>query len=90
MRRLATTFGAEVAGIDLAAEWSDTLVSDLRVALRDHKLLVIPGQAGLSAQRLAAFAELFGEPGEPGWKYSSVCEQYPVVLLQYTALTTCR
>ena len=87
MRRLATTFGAEVAGVDLAEEWSDTLVNDLRVALRDHKLLVIPGQAGLSAQRLAAFAELFGEPG---WKYSSVCEQYPVVLLQYTALTTCR
>ena len=87
LRRLATTFGAEVAGIDLAAEWSDTLVSDLRAALRDHKLLIIPGQAGLSAQRLAAFAELFGEPG---WKSSSFCQQYPVVLLQYTALTACR
>ena len=71
VRRLAATFGAEVGGLDLTAGWNDALVGDLRAALAEHKLLVIPGQAGLSAGRLQAFAELFGRAdraAHPNWE----------------------
>ena len=49
VRPLATSFGAELSGLDLSGGWDDAVVAELRGALAAHKLLVIHGQAGLSA-----------------------------------------
>jgi len=59
---LTGVFGAEISNLDLADGWDAELVSKIRESLRDHKVLVIRDQAGLSAQQLAAFATEFGSP----------------------------
>lgn len=70
VRLLATSFGAEVTGLDLSQGWTDDIVAELRGALVAHKLLVIHGQEALPASRLLEFAELFGQAEtapHPNW-----------------------
>jgi alpha-ketoglutarate-dependent taurine dioxygenase len=55
-------FGAQISNLNLAGGWDDDLISKIRAALTEHKVLLIRGQAGLSAQQLADFAVNFGAP----------------------------
>jgi len=52
--------GAEVSGIDVAAEADDALVAAIRAALNEHLVLVIRGQR-LDAGQQVAFAQRFGD-----------------------------
>ena len=59
--RLAPALGAQVDGVDLAAASNDELAA-LHDLLDDHQVLVLPGQADLSAADHVRVAETFGDP----------------------------
>lgn len=61
IRPLAGSIGAEVLGIDLAAELSNSAADDVYGAFLKHKVLYFQGQELTPAQQLRA-ARLFGEP----------------------------
>jgi taurine dioxygenase len=60
VRRLSPTIGAEVSGLDLGDELSDSVIAALRGALLDHKVLFFRDQDITTDQHLA-FGRRFGE-----------------------------
>ena len=56
---LTPTIGAEVSGVDLAAELDEATIDAIRAALLRHKVIFFRDQA-LSAERHIAFARRFG------------------------------
>jgi taurine dioxygenase len=63
IRPLAGALGAEIAGVDLAAEVDDATIAAIRRAWLDHLVIFFRGQ-NLSPARLLAVARRFGEPVE--------------------------
>lgn len=55
------TLGAEVTGVDLAAELSDAIIAELRRGLVEHKVLFFRDQFALDDTSQVAFARRFGE-----------------------------
>jgi alpha-ketoglutarate-dependent taurine dioxygenase len=61
--RTAGALGAEISGVDLAAELDDGTVRAIRQALLDHLVIFFRGQE-LPPDRFLAFAKRFGTPSE--------------------------
>jgi taurine dioxygenase len=57
---LTATIGAEIGGVDLAADLSDALVGEIRQALLDWKVIFFRDQHGLDRDRHVAFGRRFG------------------------------
>lgn len=60
VRRIGTTLGAEIAGVDLRAPLSDEVVAEIRRALSEYKVIVFRDQPVTAAEHVA-FARRFGE-----------------------------
>ncbi|PXX54940.1 taurine dioxygenase [Nocardia tenerifensis] len=58
--QVGSTLGAEISGIDLAADLADEVIAELRQALHDYKVLFFRDQPMPPAQHVA-FARRFGE-----------------------------
>ena len=66
---LTGTLGAKVSNVDLL-QYDPQLVDEIKHALHEYKVLVIPGQETLTPDALLSFAENFGtaERAEhPNW-----------------------
>lgn len=59
LQPLNGTLGARLAGVDLRCRESG-IVDEVKRALRQHKVLVLPNQGALQPDDLLAFAETFG------------------------------
>ena len=59
-RRLGTTVGAEISGLDLTAELGDEVINELRQALHDYKVIFFRDQPMTPGQHVA-FARRFGQ-----------------------------
>lgn len=66
---LTPAIGAEIHGIDLAADLSEPVIAGIRAALLKHKVIFFRDQHALTRERHLAFARRFGElevhPGTP-------------------------
>ena len=62
--RLTARIGAEVSGVDLASELTDTTVAEIRRALLDHQVLVFRDQS-LTPEDHIRFARRFGPIKRP-------------------------
>lgn len=75
--RLAGSLGAEITGVDLASDFSDEVMRDVRQALLDHLVIFFRDQT-LTPEHQIAFAKRWGEiyvfPLSPG------IEGYPEIL----------
>ncbi|MBE9210851.1 TauD/TfdA family dioxygenase [Nostoc sp. LEGE 06077] len=60
IKPVAGRIGAEILGVDLSANLSDELISDIRQTLVQHKVIFFRGQT-LDANGQLAFARRFGE-----------------------------
>lgn len=60
-RRVSGRIGAEICGINLAADLSDATIAAIRAALLAHKVIFFRGQNDLDDVRQEAFAERLGE-----------------------------
>ncbi len=77
IRPLAGAIGAEVLGVDLAAELADDTVRTLRQALLDHLVICFRDQ-DLPPARFLAFARRFGEPVE--YPFVKGMEGFPEII----------
>lgn len=64
IEKLTATIGAEVSGVDVAAELDDAVVAEIRQALLAHQVLVFRDQE-LDPDRHIAFARRFGSIKKP-------------------------
>lgn len=60
VRRLSGALGAEVSGIDLAADLDDRAIADIRTALLENQVIVFRDQVHMTPSALSGFAERFG------------------------------
>ena len=79
VRRLTGAIGAEVGGIDLAAEGYDNAFPSIYQAFLDHEVIVLRGQ-DLAPEQLVAFSRKFG-PLEAHVLKQFNMEENPEVLL---------
>lgn len=77
LRRVAGALGAEVIGIDLAADASEETTQALRQAWLEHQVLFFRGQR-LDSARFLAFAQRFGEPIE--YPFVKGLEECPLII----------
>jgi taurine dioxygenase len=77
VRRSSGALGAEIAGIDLSAEFDDTLLSEIRRVLLDH-LVVFFRDQDLTAAQFLAFARRFGTVAE--YPFIAGLPDYPEVI----------
>jgi len=75
--RLAGALGAEIHGVDLAADLSDGVVAALRQALLDHLVIFFRDQ-DLPPARFLALAKRFGTPNE--YPFVKGLNVYPEVI----------
>lgn len=54
--------GAEISGVQLSADLSDAVITDIRAALAQYKVVFFKGQTHLDDQSQEAFAQLLGKP----------------------------
>ncbi|HEX2558455.1 TauD/TfdA dioxygenase family protein [Phenylobacterium sp.] len=59
VRRVAGALGAEISGVDLAADLSDAVIAQIRQALIEHQVIFFRGQTLTAAQQVA-FGARFG------------------------------
>ena len=60
VQQLTPAIGAELSGVSLSEELSETLIEDIRQALLDHKVIFFRDQ-NLTQEQLLAFAKRFGD-----------------------------
>ena len=77
LRLLAGALGAEIHGVDLAADLSDGMVAALRQALLDHLVIFFRDQ-DLPPARFLALAKRFGTPNE--YPFVKGLDGYPEVI----------
>lgn len=78
-RPLSRTFGAELQGVDLAADHDPETIDAVRTLWREHKLLLFRGQK-LEEQHLVRFSRHFG-PLEIHLRREYLSREHPEVLL---------
>ena len=86
IRQLAGALGAEVLGLDLTGEISDTEFASMRDALHENGVICIRGQSGMAPEDQLAFAAKWGEisthpyvpsiEGYPG--IMKICDPNPI------------
>lgn len=62
IRQITGQFGARITGIDLAVPLQEGTLQGIWQALKQHKVLVFPGQQALTPGKHLAFAKHFGAP----------------------------
>ncbi|HEV2550018.1 MAG TPA: TauD/TfdA family dioxygenase [Stellaceae bacterium] len=77
INRIAGALGAEIHGVDLAAELDDGTVRTIRQALLDHLVIFFRDQE-LPPDRFLAFAKRFGTPSE--YPLIKGIEGYPEII----------
>lgn len=80
VRQLTGTVGAELAGIDLNAEYGDDVEQALRDALYNNSVLIVRNQF-LTHDAHMRLAQVFGEPWMPGYYSSNTVEGYPKIAI---------
>ncbi|MFF2812860.1 TauD/TfdA dioxygenase family protein [Streptomyces sp. NPDC058000] len=81
VRRLAGHIGAEIAGVDLSAPMSDTVMAGIRAALLRHKVIFFRDQRLSHADHIA-FGRRFGVlTRRPGRKHGVHPEGHPEILI---------
>jgi alpha-ketoglutarate-dependent taurine dioxygenase len=60
VKQLGSTIGAEISGVDLGRDLPDTVVTEIRQALDDYKVIFFRDQA-MSPHQHVAFARRFGD-----------------------------
>jgi taurine dioxygenase len=75
---VAGALGAEVAGVDLAADLSEETVAEIRAAWLEHLVLFFRGQERLAPETFMQFARRIGEPVE--YPFVKGLEGYPEVI----------
>ncbi len=78
VRKVAGAIGAEIAGVDLAAELDGATVAAIRGALLDHAVIFFRDQHKLTPDRFLAFARRFGQPIE--YPFVKGIEGYPEII----------
>jgi taurine dioxygenase len=76
IRPIAGALGAEIAGVDLAADLDDGTIEAIRRSWLDHLVVFFRGQ-GLAPERLLAFARRFGEVVE--YPFINGIEGFPLI-----------
>jgi taurine dioxygenase len=82
IRRITPLIGAEIHGIDLTRELDEPTYGDLRQALLDHLVIVLPGQRIRPTQQLS-FARRFGEVEPPHPVFETLAEQPEITIIQH-------
>ena len=59
IRKVSGALGAEISGVDLAADLSDAVIAEIRAALVEHQVIFFRDQA-LTPERQVAFGRRFG------------------------------
>ena len=77
VRPIGGALGAEIAGVDLAAELSDAMIGAIRQALLDHLVIFFRDQ-DLPPARFLAFARRLGTPIE--YPFVKGIEGYPEII----------
>ena len=77
VRPIAGALGAELHGVDLAAELPDATIAAIRRALLDHCVIFFRDQ-DLAPARFLAFAKRFGTPNE--YPFVKGIEGYPEII----------
>jgi len=62
LRRLTSSLGVEVSGLDLSKPLAPTVVTTLKDLIKEHLVLTIPGQVGFEPSHHDALARAFGQP----------------------------
>jgi len=81
VRPINPTIGAVIEGLDLTREMDEGTYADVRQALLDHLVIVIPEQHITPAQQLT-FARRFGEVEPPHPVFGRVPEQPEVTVIE--------
>lgn len=61
IKPVAGRIGAQIIGVNLSSNLNDEIISDIRKALVQHKVIFFRGQEQLDANGQVAFARRFGE-----------------------------
>jgi len=77
IRKLAGALGAEILGVDLAAQLPAQTVAGIRRAFLDHLVIFFRGQ-NLAPAQFLAFAQTMGEPIE--YPFVKGLPDYPVII----------
>ena len=77
VKRIAGALGAEIHGVDLAAELSDSLAAEIRKIFLDHQVIFFRDQ-NLSSEQFLRFAQAMGQPIE--YPFVKGIEGYPVII----------
>ncbi|MFN8025367.1 MAG: TauD/TfdA family dioxygenase [Acidimicrobiia bacterium] len=75
---VAGSLGAEVGGVDLAADLSDETVAEIRAAWLEHLVLFFRGQEHLAPDTFMGFAKRIGEPVE--YPFVKGLDGYPEII----------
>lgn len=81
VRPITPAIGATIHGLDLSRELDDATYADIRQALLDHLVIIMPGQTITPAQQLA-FARRFGDIEPPHPVFDVVKEQPEITVIE--------
>lgn len=81
VRPLTPVIGAEILGVDLSHELDEGTCRDIRQALLDHLMIVLPNQR-IDAAAFVTFARRFGEIEPPHPVFDVVAEQPEVTIIE--------
>jgi taurine dioxygenase len=77
VKRIAGALGAEIHGVDLTAELSDSLAAEIRKIFLDHQVIFFRDQ-NLSSEQFLRFAQAMGQPIE--YPFVKGIDGYPVII----------
>ncbi|MBK6007258.1 TauD/TfdA family dioxygenase [Ramlibacter ginsenosidimutans] len=77
IQRLAGALGAEIGGVDLSRDLTESLAAAIRQALLDHQVIFFRDQ-DLTSEQFLRFAQAMGQPIE--YPFVKGIEGYPVII----------
>lgn len=77
IQRLAGALGAEISGVDLSRDLTESLAGAIRQVLLDHQVIFFRDQ-DLSSEQFLRFAQAMGQPIE--YPFVKGIEGYPVII----------
>lgn len=77
IQRIAGALGAEISGVDLSRDLTESLAGAIRQALLDHQVIFFRDQ-DLTSDQFLRFAQAMGQPIE--YPFVKGIEGYPVII----------